>query len=909
MSKDDIDVLDESINRGHVKFYEFSFFENIQIKGDGAFGDVYSANYKGRNLALKIFKKVQNFFEEFKIHLKISHENIIQYYGIAKKIDESNSIKYSIVMELADCNLATYLERNISDLDWNNKYDLSFQLASAINYLHEEDIIHCDLVADFGLSKKTTEVSSDVTQLYGVIPYIEPKCFNDKSYKPDKKSDVYSIGVLMWQISSGFQPFSRENFNIEPDILGMKIGLGMRESVVDGTPDEYTCWNNEPRERPDMRKVFSTLEARMYPELHTVNSISIVCNGGNNLSITRISKSSPSISIKSRDSNISRLDVNCAIYQTKLLPTISTNSNQLTHKADAIVNVSSQSKRSSIISTIPIESTFNEMSNVIADMIINYIIKEHDKSIGFCKIKSIFEQEIKLLCKAIRDLLHWLKKNQHESKYIWFHGLFCYYITNDSKESFKLFSEASKGNFAIAKVYLAKCYIDGYGTDRNNKKAFDLFKESVEIGSICGQFYLGYCYENGIGTKMDEKKSIEWYTNAANNANAPAIYYLAECYRSGKGVKVDEATAVKWYEALAKLEIVEAQLQLGNCNRYGIGVKINVEGACDWYKKAAINGDLIAQDILKKNYNAAKNGCKVAQFDLGNCYRLGYGVKEKNERIAFELFNRSAKQGYINGKFRLGYCYDYGVGVEINKTKAFWLNKIAAKKGNTGAQNNLGVLYENGEGTEKNLDKAIKWYGKAAKKGDDIAQFNLGTCYKLGIGVEINERKAFELYKKSSEKENNGAQYEFKALEYYKQSAEKGFTDAQYQLGYFYHNGFGTEKKEDEALKFYGIAAEKEHRMAQNNLGLLYENRQDLKSAAYWYIKAADNGYNVAQYNLGRCYESGIGVEVNESKSFEYYDKAAKQGHCNAQIYCEYLNSIRTKVNETEALYGQSSSK
>ncbi|CAI2168048.1 17478_t:CDS:2 [Funneliformis geosporum] len=385
----------------------------------------------------------------------------------------------------------------------------------------------------------------------------------------------------------------------------------------------------------------------MYPELHTVNSISIVCNGGNNLSITRISKSSPSISIKSRDSNISRLDVNCAIYQTKLLPTISTNSNQLTHKADAIVNVSSQSKRSSIISTIPIESTFNEMSNVIADMIINYIIKEHDKSIGFCKIKSIFEQEIKLLCKAIRDLLHWLKKNQHESKYIWFHGLFCYYITNDSKESFKLFSEASKGNFAIAKVYLAKCYIDGYGTDRNNKKAFDLFKESVEIGSICGQFYLGYCYENGIGTKMDEKKSIEWYTNAANNANAPAIYYLAECYRSGKGVKVDEATAVKWYEALAKLEIVEAQLQLGNCNRYGIGVKINVEGA---------------------------------------------------------------------------------LGVEINKTKAFWLNKIAAKKGNTGAQNNLGVLYENGE--EKKEDEALKFYGIAAEKEHRMAQNNLGLLYE-----------------------------------------------------------------------------------------------------------------------------------------------------------------------------------
>jgi len=56
-------------------------------------------------------------------------------------------------------------------------------------------------LADFGLSKKIDENSSNNTsKIFGVIPYIDPKSFNNKKYKLDKKSDVYSIGILMWQI-------------------------------------------------------------------------------------------------------------------------------------------------------------------------------------------------------------------------------------------------------------------------------------------------------------------------------------------------------------------------------------------------------------------------------------------------------------------------------------------------------------------------------------------------------------------------------------------------------------------------------------------------------------------------------------------------------------------------------------
>ena len=95
-------------------------------------------------------------------------------------------------------------------------------------------------MADFGLSKKIAE-SSNTSETFGVIPYIDPKCFDNndnksQNYKLNKKSDVYSVGVLMWQISSGRKPFCAEG-DVRSTLAILK---GKREKVIDGTPAEYS---------------------------------------------------------------------------------------------------------------------------------------------------------------------------------------------------------------------------------------------------------------------------------------------------------------------------------------------------------------------------------------------------------------------------------------------------------------------------------------------------------------------------------------------------------------------------------------------------------------------------------------------------------------------------------------------
>ena len=71
-----------------------------------------------------------------------------------------------------------------------------------------------------------------------MIPYVDPKGLNDKRYKLNKKSDIYSIGVLRWQISSGNQPFYVEGTDYDVK-LTLDLINGIREKPINGTPFEY----------------------------------------------------------------------------------------------------------------------------------------------------------------------------------------------------------------------------------------------------------------------------------------------------------------------------------------------------------------------------------------------------------------------------------------------------------------------------------------------------------------------------------------------------------------------------------------------------------------------------------------------------------------------------------------------
>ena len=91
-----------------------------------------------------------------------------------------------------------------------------------------------------------------------MIEYTEPQCFKYIKYKKNKKSDIYSLGVLLWEISSGNHPFP----DYPQKIWAFHIGYrNLREKPIDSTPQEYQqlyqeCWDEEPNSRPNIEKVY-----------------------------------------------------------------------------------------------------------------------------------------------------------------------------------------------------------------------------------------------------------------------------------------------------------------------------------------------------------------------------------------------------------------------------------------------------------------------------------------------------------------------------------------------------------------------------------------------------------------------------------------------------------------------------
>ncbi|CAB4396088.1 unnamed protein product [Rhizophagus irregularis] len=241
--------------------------------GDGNLGKAYYANKNSgtRSYMLKCVNTndiiVKDLIKDLETRRKFNaHINVLKFYGVVK-FEPENERCY-LVMEYADSGtLRQYLKAKFEGLTWEDKHHLAIQLVSVVSDLHDEEIVHGYLNPNTILVHQNTvklkffnKVNKKIKEFQpdsSIFPYTDPKMFKvNVTSQLDKKSDVYSVGVLLWEISSGKPPFG-DDCSVE---LVIQIISGVREEVIPNTPTYYSelyteCWDDEPDKRPSMSDV------------------------------------------------------------------------------------------------------------------------------------------------------------------------------------------------------------------------------------------------------------------------------------------------------------------------------------------------------------------------------------------------------------------------------------------------------------------------------------------------------------------------------------------------------------------------------------------------------------------------------------------------------------------------------
>src|SRR6266511_4186970 len=173
------------------------------------------------------------------------YKGVLDIYGISQ---DPNTKEYILVMRYANHgSLRNYITKRFKDLYWKDKIRILYSIIFGLNIIHQEQLIHHDLhsgnilyfrwlpqetmIADLGLSVSADQEPSSIV---GVVPYIAPEVLNGKPYT--QKSDIYSFGILMSEISTGQQPF---NDKAHGHGLMLKICEGLRPAFSNNTPKFY----------------------------------------------------------------------------------------------------------------------------------------------------------------------------------------------------------------------------------------------------------------------------------------------------------------------------------------------------------------------------------------------------------------------------------------------------------------------------------------------------------------------------------------------------------------------------------------------------------------------------------------------------------------------------------------------
>ncbi|MDR2295758.1 MAG: Stk1 family PASTA domain-containing Ser/Thr kinase [Clostridiales Family XIII bacterium] len=206
-------------------------YEIIEKIGDGGMAVVYKGRDRllNRFVAIKVlrpeytkdFAFVDSFRRESQAAARLNHPNIVNVYDVGRE----ENIHY-IVMELVEGQTLSDLIAAEAPLDYKRAIGIAKQIASALSMAHRNDIIHRDVkphnilimpdgnakITDFGIARAVTDttiVKNGGDGVMGSVHYFSPE--QARGGYVDEKSDIYSLGIVLYEMLTGKVPFDAEN--------------------------------------------------------------------------------------------------------------------------------------------------------------------------------------------------------------------------------------------------------------------------------------------------------------------------------------------------------------------------------------------------------------------------------------------------------------------------------------------------------------------------------------------------------------------------------------------------------------------------------------------------------------------------------------------------------------------------
>ena len=264
--------------------------KEITIKnkvGEGGSGVIYQAVWNEIKVAAKKLhddnfapSDLNEFYEEAKVAVNLHFKHVVLFYGVTQ------SAPYYLVMEyMAKGSLADLLSKEEKQLTWERKLKLALNTARGLAFLHQKGIVHRDVkslnvlvsknnevkIADFGLAKvkqstrstyqsKSNQKNSDGK--LGTLPWKAPELFKSGG-EHTTASDVYSLGIVLWEISTCKLPFLDKEDEIQ---IVAHVSSGDRLPIDNNAaPSNYNdiiekCWAQNASDRPTASQVVHLLK-------------------------------------------------------------------------------------------------------------------------------------------------------------------------------------------------------------------------------------------------------------------------------------------------------------------------------------------------------------------------------------------------------------------------------------------------------------------------------------------------------------------------------------------------------------------------------------------------------------------------------------------------------------------------